>query len=96
MRRVQVCSAAANDFTESRCWYAKQSAELAIEFENEFDSALRRIVDSPELFPSFDDRHRYLQLRRFPFLIVFRHHRDEITVIAVAHTSRSPGFWDDR
>jgi hypothetical protein len=35
-------------------------------------------------------------LRRFPFLIIFRVIRDGITVIAVAHTSRSPDFWRGR
>jgi plasmid stabilization system protein ParE len=96
MSRVQLCSAAANDFTESLCWYAKQSAELALEFETAFDAALGRIAERPEQFPAFDERHRYLQMRRFPFLIVFRNLPGRIIVIAVAHTSRSPEFWLDR
>ncbi|QDV31314.1 Plasmid stabilization system protein [Planctopirus ephydatiae] len=93
---IQVCSAAAKDFTESLCWYAERSTALATDFESEFDAAIQRIAESPELFPAFDERHRYLQLRRFPFLIIYRIIGTIIIVIAVAHTARSPGFWDER
>jgi len=93
---IQVCSPAADDFTESLCWYAERSSALAINFESEFDAALQRIAESPELFPKFDERHRYLQLRRFPFLIIYRIIDTSIIAIAVAHTARSPGFWDER
>ena len=96
MNRVQICSAAATDFTESLCWYAERSPELALQFESEIDGALSRISDSPDRFPAFDDRHRYLQMRRFPYLIIYRQHGNTTTIIAVAHTSRAPGFWRDR
>lgn len=39
---------------------------------------------------------RRLLLRRFPFAIVFVELADEIRVLAVAHTSRRPGYWRDR
>jgi plasmid stabilization system protein ParE len=96
MKRILLCSAAEGDFTESLCWYAKRDSELACQFECEFDAALNRIAESPEAFPSFDERHRYMQMRRFPFVIIFRDTHDSITVVAVAHTARSQGFWYHR
>ncbi len=96
MNRIQICSAAATDFTQALCWYADRNPELALEFESEFDGALRRIADSPDRFPAFDDRHRYLQMRKFPYLIIYRQPGDALTIIAVAHTSRAPGFWQGR
>ncbi|MFM7836530.1 MAG: type II toxin-antitoxin system RelE/ParE family toxin [Planctomycetaceae bacterium] len=96
MKPVQVCSAAEADFTEALRYYAARNPEVALQFDAEFDGALQRIIAGPEQFPAVDDRHRYLQLRRFPFLIIFRVFADGITVIAVAHTSRSPDFWRGR
>ena len=88
MKSVQVCSAAETDFTEALRYYANRNPEVALQFDAELDGALRRIAAAPEQFPAVDDCHRYVQLRRFPFLIIFRLFRDEITVIAVAHTHR--------
>jgi len=96
MNRIRMCSPAAADFTESMCWYAERDPELAQEFESEFDGALRRIVDSPDRFPAFDDRHHYLQMQKFPFLIIYRRQGETVTIIAVAHTSRAPDFWSGR
>ncbi|MFN8711009.1 MAG: type II toxin-antitoxin system RelE/ParE family toxin [Planctomyces sp.] len=96
MRSVYVCSAAENDFTESLTWYAKQDSDLARQFDSEFDAAMNRIAESPETFPAIDERHRYMQMRRFPFVIIFREDLVKVTIIAVAHTSRSPGFWHGR
>lgn len=96
MNSVQLCSAAETDFTEALRYYATRNPEVALQFDAEVDSALRRIAAGAEQFPAVDDGHRYLQLRRFPFLIIFRVIRDRITVIAVAHSSRSPDFWRGR
>jgi toxin ParE1/3/4 len=96
MRSVYVCSAAENDFTESLTWYAKQDSDLARQFDSELDAAITRIAESPDTFPAIDERHRYMQMRRFPFVIIFREDRDKVTIVAVAHTSRSPGFWYGR
>jgi len=35
-------------------------------------------------------------VRRFPFLIVYAMLGDQLVVIAVAHTSRKPGYWRER
>ena len=75
MRSVDVCSAAEKDFTESLTWYAKKDSDLA----RQFDAALNRIAESPDAFPAIDERHGYMQMGRFPFLIIFREARNRIT-----------------
>lgn len=96
MTNVIICSAAEVDFTESLKWYAEQSIEAANDFDTEFDSAISQIAADPERFPMCDARHRYYLLRRFPFRIIYRITNSEIVVIAVAHGSRSPGYWANR
>ena len=96
MTNVIICSAAEVDFTESLKWYAERSIEAANDFDTEFDSAISQIAADPERFPMCDARHRYYLLRRFPFRIIYRITNSEIVVIAVAHGSRSPGYWANR
>lgn len=39
---------------------------------------------------------RHVLLRRFPYFVVYRERSEDIHVIAVAHTSRKPGYWRHR
>ena len=96
MTNVIICSAAEVDFTESLKWDAERSIEAANDFDAEFDRAISQIAADPEHFPMCDARHRYFLLRRFPFRIIYRITNSEIVLIAVAHGSRSPGYWANR
>jgi plasmid stabilization system protein ParE len=96
MRPVEFVPGARVDFDESFDWYAQRSATAAVEFAEAVDAAVISIAGDPERFPSIDGRHRESGLRRFPFRIVFRCEPDRIVVVAIAHASRSPGYWGER
>ncbi|MBX3421788.1 MAG: type II toxin-antitoxin system RelE/ParE family toxin [Pirellulaceae bacterium] len=96
MSRIRLCSAAEVDFTNALCWYAERNPNIASYFETEFDSALKEIAHSPDRFPKCDNRHRFVLMRRFPYQIIYRTNSSDVTIIAVAHTSREPGYWADR
>ena len=96
MADIRVCSAAETEFTEALCWYADRNASVALEFDADFAESLSRIIESPERYPSVDDRHRFYLMRRFPFQIIYRWADATVTVIAVAHTSRKPEYWTGR
>jgi plasmid stabilization system protein ParE len=93
MTCVRLCSAAANDYTEALCWYAERDPDVALQFETEFENSLAQISDATDCHPKLDENHRYLPIRRFPFLIIYRCSGNDTTIVAVAHTSRSPEFW---
>ncbi len=96
MTDVVISSAAEGDYTDALGWYAERSTNAAEQFEAEFQRALDTIASDPERFPFCDDRHRFFLLRRFPFQVIYRPHLDQIIVVAVAHTSREPGYWVGR
>ena len=50
----------------------------------------------PEMFPNYDDDHRFAVLRRFPYSVVYEVQPGHVYVIAVTHSSRSPGYWQGR
>lgn len=96
MTPLRLCSAAEEEFTEALCWYANRSREVALDFDTELELGLARIADDPESFPYCDDRHRFVLMRRFPYQIIYRVINEEVTVIAIAHTSRQPAYWRER
>lgn len=64
--------------------------------------ALQRVAEAPQTWPLFArgvperlNVRRFL-LRRFPYSVVFIELDAEIRVLAIAHTSREPGFWRNR
>jgi mRNA-degrading endonuclease RelE of RelBE toxin-antitoxin system len=54
------------------------------------------VAANPGMFPQYDDEHRFVMLRQFPYRIVYQVQPDQLDVVAVAHSSRSPGYWQGR
>jgi toxin ParE1/3/4 len=63
------------------------------------EGAIQALRASPATWPIIEEpRIRRLLLRRFPFAIhyVWEPERDHVTIYAIMHTSRRPGYWRDR
>ncbi|MCA9105689.1 MAG: type II toxin-antitoxin system RelE/ParE family toxin [Planctomycetales bacterium] len=93
MTEVRISSAAEEEFADALMWYSQRSLRAATEFDNEVDRAIQLISAAANQYPAFDERHRYYLLRRFPFAIIYRIDEPGVVVVAIAHTSRSPGYW---
>jgi len=97
MNNVLIAEAAEEEYTDSLKWYAERSVQAAEGFEAEFERALVSIAAHPERYPLCDDRHRFFLLKQYPFLVIYRPTTDDRwLVVAVAHTSRRPGYWRNR
>ncbi len=79
-------------------YYESCSAGLGAELEDEIDAVLETILQFPYAAPQWKDRRdrRVAVLDRFPFTLVYQIKDEEIVIIALAHTSRSPGYWARR
>ncbi|MFT7640518.1 MAG: plasmid stabilization system protein ParE [Pirellulaceae bacterium] len=84
------------ELSESADWYAERSVPAARNFLVAVDVAINSIKSDPGRFARIDERHRGCSVAKFPFQIVFRHDESRITVLAVAHAKRRPGYWRDR
>jgi plasmid stabilization system protein ParE len=84
------------EYDAALAWYQARSPQAASRFEAEVEHFLGLIETSPELFPSYDDDHRFAVLKRFPYSIVYQVQPGQIYIVAVAHTSRSAGYWQGR
>jgi plasmid stabilization system protein ParE len=77
-------------------WYRARSAIASGEFRTTVSGAIRNIAQSPQLWPKYQHGTRRFVLQRFPFSIVYLDDPELITIIAVAHGKRKPGYWKGR
>jgi plasmid stabilization system protein ParE len=54
------------------------------------------IALAPHRWPTYLHGTRRLVIQRFPFSVIYLDDSDLITIIAVAHSKRKPGYWKDR
>lgn len=87
---------AALDAEEARDWYAERSPFAARGFLLALDDAVRAVLQAPELgqMASHGCR-RYVFPTRYPFALIYRL-IPHVEVIAVAHQSRRPEYWQNR
>ena len=82
-------------------WYAERNPTVAVRFNEALDAAIDAIAIEPHRFPIAEDApegrevRNYLLLPKFPFRIVYLVGARTV-IVAVAHTSREPGYWHDR
>jgi hypothetical protein len=66
----------------------------ALKLDAEFERALAEIAQAPQRWASGPHHTRRFLLRKFPFLLIYRERAGgNLQIVAVAHTSRKPGYW---
>jgi hypothetical protein len=78
---------AQEDQRQAVAFYRTKSLDLAQRFMRERIAVLKRIVGKG---------NRRAMLSVFPYAIIFREMPGFIAIVAVAHTSRDTGYWNDR
>ncbi|MGA8501487.1 MAG: type II toxin-antitoxin system RelE/ParE family toxin [Candidatus Sulfotelmatobacter sp.] len=77
-------------------WYLERSPDAALRFDAEVDRALAQIITAPQRWAAGSHSTRRFLLRQFPFTLIYRERASTIQIVAVAHTSRRPGYWKAR
>jgi toxin ParE1/3/4 len=95
--RFRIHAEAAKEITDAISWHAQQRDEkLADRFTDAVNEAFDKILTSPERFAKYLLGTRYVRVTDFNYVVVYRDIGNLVHVIAVAHTSRRPGYWKDR
>lgn len=81
---------------DAQAWYEARSLLAASAFLRELSIAVQRIRQAPHRNALAEAGTRRLLLDRFPFTIYYRVGTDAVTVVAVAHQKRRPGYWSSR
>jgi plasmid stabilization system protein ParE len=97
--RVRFHRAASEEAEAAVRWYNERVAGLGNDFREELELAVERVAEGPLAWPvsQYDPRTRRHLLARFPYAIVYVVGVDGgVTVAAVAHAKRRPGYWRNR
>jgi plasmid stabilization system protein ParE len=94
--RVEFDAAARAEFDEAFDWYAERSPGAAMGFAAEVDAAVEQVAADPDRFPRTFAGCQRCSLQRYPYSVVYYRTSSKITVAAIAHAKRRPGYWRDR
>jgi plasmid stabilization system protein ParE len=98
VKPLHISIPAAQDLAEAVRWYDERRPGWGARL---FD-AVSRVFDVIERYPESGSPRRVrpvarqLKVRGFPYVVVYRVRLDDVYVVAVAHTSRRPGYWKAR
>ncbi len=95
-RQVVFHRLAAREYRLARDWYRARSPETAQRFLMAIDRAINRIAADTESLPQISGKYCLIRAARFPYVLICRKCSDTWIVVAVAHTSRRPGYWRHR
>ena len=84
------------DIEEITKWYEDQRKGLSYDFELCLEAGINEITRTPLAFQKRYKNVKILFINRFPYGIHYVLKSDEIIVIGVFHTSRSPKNWSKR
>jgi toxin ParE1/3/4 len=96
MHKIQFAKEALFDIEAVVLWYEEQRIGLSYDFELCLEAGIEEVLRNPE---AFQKRYKQIKIRfisRFPYGIHYVFIENQITVIGVFHTSRSPKNWSKR
>ena len=96
MNKIYFTNEALFDIEAVVLWYEEQRIGLSYDFELCLEAGIEEVLRNPE---AFQKRYKQVKIKfilRFPYEIHYIFIENEITVIGVFHTSRSPKNWSKR
>jgi plasmid stabilization system protein ParE len=93
---VEFHPAALQEAEDAQAWYEERSLLAASAFLRELSVAVQRIGETPNRYPAAEAGTRRILLDRFPFTVYYRATPDTVSIVAVAHQKRRPGYWARR
>lgn len=89
------------EFVADVDWYDERDGGIGALFEVAVREAIDAAVDSPESWAKWSDWDRQPVVRSkgvngFPYRVVYFVADELLTIVAVAHAKRRPGYWRER
>lgn len=96
MYKIHFVKEALFDIEDIVLWYEEQRIGLSYDFELCLEAGIDVILRNPEAFQKKYKKIKIKFISRFPYGIHYKFEKNEIIVIGVFHTSRSPTNWSKR
>ena len=84
------------EVADAAIFYKQFSVELADDLLVKFYQSLNLLAGDPQLFQADKNGFRKINLKKFPFKVIFKINNDVILVMAFSHHKRKPGYWKNR
>ncbi len=85
------------EYEEAARYYAAQQPGLDLRFIACIEDAIALICEAPERSRVFAGREvRRVLTRVFPYAVLYAIEPNHVLIVAVAHYSREPGYWQHR
>ena len=93
--KLVIAPLALTELNDAATFYTlKANAGLGLAFVAEFERTANLILSNPLLGAVFRGNRRRYILRHFPYSIIYQVTTEELRILAVAHHSRRPGYWE--
>jgi plasmid stabilization system protein ParE len=96
VRKVRYHEAAEVELLNEVGYLELRRKGLGRRFLSEVERALGLIAQFPQSAEEIRPGIRKRVLRKFRYALTYSLEKEEILILAVAHTSRRPGYWFDR
>jgi plasmid stabilization system protein ParE len=95
--RIEFLRPARAELYRAADWYDRREPGRSNDFYNEVQNSFKLMREFPAAQPSVGGKVRRILVKRYPYALVYAPtHSDVLTIIAVAHTKRNPGYWRRR
>lgn len=101
--KLTIAQEAQDESAGQVAWYAERNPAVVVRLAELLVATIENIAREPLSFPLLEMRKnpgniRRARLKKFPLVVLYQLLADEVFVfaVAVAHTSRRPGYWRSR
>lgn len=91
--QVEILAEAEAEIREAFLWYFERSPLAADAFRAEVFDKIEALGDDADIWPKDDDGIHFRVLSRFPYTVRYEWAGRQVTVLAVSHHRRMPGYW---
>lgn len=81
---------------EAALRYETEVPKLGRRFGDEVERVIQLLLEHPEMGARIDKDLRHFVLRKFPFSVVYAIAGEIVYIVAIAHGSREPQYWQPR
>jgi mRNA-degrading endonuclease RelE of RelBE toxin-antitoxin system len=77
---------------EAAIYYEEQLRDLSERFLSELEDIYKKIAEHPEYYSyvSLQDVYRDISLDKFPFVVIYQVHDNDVIIVDVFNTNRNP------
>ena len=96
MKSTRLLTTAETELLEAAEYYERQRPGVGRRFLDAVESAKVVLEHFPAIGTKQGKRFRSLDVQGFPYAVIYQVTPGECLIVAVAHTSRRPGYWKER